>query len=43
MAKKKAAIAFSVAALAAGVNILAPHFVGGAYAYTMDGGYAVPE
>ena len=43
MVKKKAAIAFSVAALAAGVNILAPHFVGGAYAYTMDGGYAVPE
>ena len=43
MAKKKAAIAFSVAALAAGVNFLAPHFVGGAYAYTMDGGYAVPE
>lgn len=43
MAKKKAVIAFSVVALAAGVNILAPHFVGGAYAYTMDGGYAVPE
>lgn len=43
MAKRKAVIAFSVAALAAGVNILAPHFVGGAYAYTMDGGYAVPE